>query len=441
MARTPGAVDVLRAPLSGQTYLEVHMDHAAMARFGVSSEDLNELIETAVGGQVVTSIVEESRTTDVLLRYPAEQRDSQEALGHLMVDTPTGAKVPLENLAEISLVDGPVQLEHENGLRFVVIESNVEGRDIVGLVQELRASIAREVPMPPGYFVEFGGQFENQQRAAARLALVVPLALALVFLILFSTFRSLRQALLILLNIPFALIGGVGALYLSGLYLSVPASVGFIALLGTALLNGIVMVSYFNQLRESGVDIDTAVRQGASRRLRPVLMTAVTTALGLVPPAPRHGPRLRGASPPRGGGRRRPGLVDLDHPGPAPRPLLLDRGRQALDELQPHACRMKCLTLFVHASLEHELVDRLRGDERVSGFTLTPCQGHSTSTEDDPFLATRDRVIGHVPRLRIEIVLEDEIVTSVLEGLRECGPPGASLGAWHVTDVLDFGRL
>ncbi len=283
VARTPGAVDVLRAPLSGQTYLEVHMDHAAMARFGVSSEDLNELVEMAVGGQVVTSIVEESRTTDVLLRYPAEQRDSQEALARLMVDTPTGVKVPLANLAEISLVDGPVQLEHENGLRFVVIESNVEGRDIVGLVQELRASIAREVPMPPGYFVEFGGQFENQQRAAARLALVVPLALALVFLILFSTFRSLRQALLILLNIPFALIGGVGALYLSGLYLSVPASVGFIALFGTALLNGIVMVSYFNQLRESGVDIDTAVRQGASRRLRPVLMTAVTTALGLVP--------------------------------------------------------------------------------------------------------------------------------------------------------------
>lgn len=283
VARTPGALDVLRAPLSGQTYLEIHMDHTAMARFGVSSEDLNELVETAVGGQVVTSIVEESRTTDVLLRYPADERDSQEALSQLMIDTPTGAKVPLGNLAEISLVDGPVQLEHENGLRFVVIESNVEGRDIVGLVDELRASIAREVPMPAGYFVEFGGQFENQQRAAARLALVVPLALALVFLILFSTFRSLRQALLILLNIPFALIGGVGALYFSGLYLSVPASVGFIALFGTALLNGIVMVSYFNQLRESGVDLDTAVRQGATRRLRPVLMTAVTTALGLVP--------------------------------------------------------------------------------------------------------------------------------------------------------------
>ena len=176
-----------------------------------------------------------------------------------------------------------MQLEHEQGTRHVVIEANVEGRDIVGLVEELRAELRLKVPLPPGYFVEFGGQFENQQRAAARLVLVVPVALGLIFLILFSTFGSLRQAFLILFNIPFALVGGVASLYVSGLYLSVPASVGFIALLGTALLNGIVMVSYFNQLRESGVPLLEAVSQGASRRLRPVLMTAVTTGLGLVP--------------------------------------------------------------------------------------------------------------------------------------------------------------
>lgn len=283
VAATPGAVDVLRSPLSGQTYLEVEMNHAAMARFGVSSEDLNELIEMAVGGSVVATIMEDERRTSVLLRFPEEERNGEAALAALMVDTPTGAKVAVGSLANINLVDGPVQLEHESGLRFVVIEANVAGRDIVGLVGELREKLADEVPLPAGYFLEFGGQFENQQRAAARMMMVVPLALALVFLILFSTFRSLRQATLILLNIPFALIGGIAGLYFSGLYMSVPASVGFIALFGTALLNGIVMVSYFNQLREGGAGVVDAVRQGAARRLRPVLMTAVTTALGLVP--------------------------------------------------------------------------------------------------------------------------------------------------------------
>lgn len=283
VADTPGAVDVLRAPLRGQTYLEVWLDQAAMGRFGVSGEDLNELVETAVGGSVVTTIVEDARRTDVFLRYPEEHRSSPVALGRLRVDTPAGVKVPLSTLADIREADGPVQLEHENGLRHVVIEANVEGRDIVGLVDELEREIARRVPMPAGTFVEFGGQFENQRRAARRLALVVPVALGLIFLILFSTFRSLRQACLIVLNIPFALIGGVAGLYVSGLYLSVPASVGFIALFGTALLNGIVLVSTFNQLREAGTPLAEAVRVGAARRMRPVLMTAVTTALGLLP--------------------------------------------------------------------------------------------------------------------------------------------------------------
>ncbi len=283
VAGSRGAVDVLRAPLSGQAYLEIRIDPAATSRFGIQTEDLNELIETAVGGRVVTTLMEQDRRTAVLVRFPEEARDTPAALAALRVESPAGGKVPVGALAEIVEVDGPVQLEHEKGLRHVVIQANVADRDIVGLVEELRSEIPRRVPLPPGYFVEFGGQFENQQRAARRLALVVPLALGLVFLILFSTFRSLRQAALILLNIPFALIGGVAGLSLSGLYLSVPASVGFIALFGTALLNGIVMVSYFNQLRETGLSLQEAVRRGAARRLRPVLMTAVTTALGLLP--------------------------------------------------------------------------------------------------------------------------------------------------------------
>lgn len=283
VAETPGAVDVSRAPLTGQAYLDIRMNHDAMSRFGVNAEDVNQLIETAVGGRVVSVVMEGDRRTDILVRFPESMRGSPAALRELMVDAPTGIKVSLESLAEIVEIDGPVQLEHEKGMRYVVIEANIEGRDIVGLVAELRSEIARQVPLAPGYFVEFGGQFENQQRAAERLALVVPLALALIFLILFTVFRSVRQSLLIIFNIPFALIGGVGGLYVSGLYMSVPASVGFIALFGTALLNGIVMVSYFNQLRGGGKPLHEAVREGAARRLRPVLMTAVTTALGLAP--------------------------------------------------------------------------------------------------------------------------------------------------------------
>jgi len=290
VAGTEGAIDVMRAPLSGQTYLEVGMDHEAMSRFGINSEDLNRLVETAVGGRIVTEVVEQDRRTGVLVRYPEEMRGTPQALEALMVDAPTGAKVRLSSLAEVREADGPVQLDHERGLRHVVIQANVEGRDIVGLVAELKREIAARVPLPAGSFVEFGGQFENQQRAAQRLGIVIPLAIALIFLILFSTFRSVRQAGLILLNIPFALIGGVLALYVAGLYLSVPASVGFIALFGTAILNGVVMVTYFNQQREAGMPLLEAVREGASRRLRPVLMTAVTTGLGLAPLLVATGP-------------------------------------------------------------------------------------------------------------------------------------------------------
>ncbi len=280
---TPGATEVRRAPLRGQGYLEIRMDHAAMSRFGIGAEHLNALIETAVGGRTVTTVVEGERRTPVLVRFPRATRDTPGALSNLLVDSPEGHRIPLGALADIVEVDGPVQIEHENGLRNVVIQAGVEGRDIVGLVEQLRAEIADAAALPPGAFVEFGGQFANQQRAARRLALAVPVAIGLVFLILFITFRSLPQSALIVLNIPFALVGGVVALWLAGLYLSVPASVGFIALFGTALLNGIVMVSYFNQLRARGLSVEEAVEQGASRRLRPVLMTAVTTALGLLP--------------------------------------------------------------------------------------------------------------------------------------------------------------
>jgi cobalt-zinc-cadmium resistance protein CzcA len=191
--------------------------------------------------------------------------------------------VPLAVVARLERADGPVKVDRENGVRMVVIQANVRGRDLVGFVDEAKAAVAAQVQLPEGYLITWGGQFENQQRAAARLAVVVPIALGLIFLLLFATFGSVRQATLVLTNIPFALIGGVFALGISGEYLSVPASVGFIALLGIAVLNGVVMVSYFNQLHSEGMDLTRVVTEGARRRLRPVLMTANITLFGLLP--------------------------------------------------------------------------------------------------------------------------------------------------------------
>jgi cobalt-zinc-cadmium resistance protein CzcA len=288
--RTPGASDVFRARLSGQGYLTVDIRSERLARYGLNNEDVNDVVETAVGGKVVTEVIEGSRRFGVLLRYPEGARTSPADIERLLIKTVGGAMVPLGMVARVSEMDGPVLIQRETARRLVTVRTNVEGRDVVSFVDELRAAIEREVKLPQGYFIDYGGQFENQQRAAARLGLVVPVSIALIFFMLFSTFRSPRQAGLILLNIPFALIGGVVSLFLSGLYLSVPASVGFITLFGVAVLNGVVMVAYFNQLREAGRSVMQAVQEGAERRLRPVLMTALIASLGLVPMLLATGP-------------------------------------------------------------------------------------------------------------------------------------------------------
>ena len=290
VARTQGATDIFRTPLSGQQYLEIAIRPPAIARYGIATEDVNRTIETAVGGRTVTEIVDDSRRVPVIVRFPLAERDSPAALRHILVESPGGAGVPLGLLADIREADGPVQISRESGKRVIVVQADVNGRDVVGFVDEIRTAVAREVQLPAGYFVSFGGQFENEQRAAARLALVAPVAVASIFVMLFITFGSLRQAGLVLLNVPFALIGGVIGLYISGLYVSVPASVGFITLFGIAVLNGVVMVGYFNHLRAAGMRVTEAVRQGAVRRLRPVLMTAMIAALGLVPMLAATGP-------------------------------------------------------------------------------------------------------------------------------------------------------
>jgi cobalt-zinc-cadmium resistance protein CzcA len=286
----PGAVDVDLVRIGGRRYLEVNIDQAAISRYGVRVEDINRLIEVAVAGSVTTEVIEQNRRVAVLLRYPEVARDSARALSELLVATPGGARVPLGKLARIEERVGPVQITRESAKRLVVIRSNVEGRDVVGFIDDIKAQLAQQVKLPAGYYVTYGGQFENQQRASARLAVVVPISILLIFLMLFTTFRSVWQAGLIILNIPFAMIGGIVSLYLSGLYLSVPASVGFITLFGVAVLNGVVMVSYFNQLRGAGYGIREAVLEGARRRLRPVLMTASIASLGLVPMLLATGP-------------------------------------------------------------------------------------------------------------------------------------------------------
>lgn len=285
-----GAVDVFRTNISGQKYLQIDINQKVIAKYGIHVEDINALVETAIGGRVATELLENNRRIGILLRYQEKDRSSPDAIKKMLVTLPNGTKVSLGHLAEVTVVDGPVQIIRESAKRQVVIQANVEARDVVGFVEEVRRSIEDNIELPTGYYVTFGGQFENQQRAAKRLALVVPIAIVLIFFMLFTTFRSLLQASVIILNIPFAMIGGVVSLYYSGLYLSVPASVGFITLFGVAVLNGVVMVSYFNQLRQSGLSIQQSVRKGAERRLRPVLMTAMIASFGLLPLLTATGP-------------------------------------------------------------------------------------------------------------------------------------------------------
>jgi len=285
-----GSVDIFRTNISGQKYLQVDINQKLISRYGINVEDINQLIESAVGGKVVTEVLENSRPINVQIRYDEKNRNSVAAINKLLVSTANGNKIALNQLAKVAVVDGPLQIIRESAKRTVVIQSNVKNRDVVSFVDEVQRTIQQNIKLPSGYYVTFGGQFENQQRAASTLARVVPVTIVLIFIMLFITFKSTLQAGLILLNIPFAMIGGIISLYVSGLYLSVPASVGFITLFGVAVLNGVVMVSYFNQLRLSGMSLLDAVKEGAERRLRPVLMTALIASFGLLPLLTATGP-------------------------------------------------------------------------------------------------------------------------------------------------------
>ncbi|MGV6815761.1 MAG: efflux RND transporter permease subunit [Thiotrichales bacterium] len=286
----PGSEDVFAAQNDGVQYLRLNIRREAIGRYGLNSDEVETMLRAQIEGLRVGVVQEGAQRTPLLIKGDAEQRRSPELLGALPVTLPDASNISLAELAVIERTEGPVMVEREQGGRYTVVRSNVRDRDLVGFVDEARGRVLAEIDLPAGYRVEWGGEFENQQRAAARLMLVVPISLALIFLLLFLTFGSFRQSVLILSNIPFALIGGVLGLGISGEYLSVPASVGFIALLGIAVLNGVVMVTYFNQLRATGMAMAEVVVQGALRRLRPVLMTANIAAFGLVPLLFAQGP-------------------------------------------------------------------------------------------------------------------------------------------------------
>jgi len=279
----PGAVDVQTEQVTGTPQLRIRPDRQALARYGIDLATVQHTIRAAIGGVEAGQIFEGTRRFDIYVRYQERFREDAEAISNLLIQAPDGQNVPLGQLATIETIEGPRQITRENAQRYITVQANVEGRDIGSFVEDAQAAINRQVELPAGYILDWGGQFELQQKANARFAVVIPVTLGLICLMLYMSFGSIRSTALILLNIPLALVGGVAALWLSGQNLSVPASVGFIALLGIALENGMVLVTYLNQLVKSGVSVDEASLRGASLRMRPVLMTAVTTALGLAP--------------------------------------------------------------------------------------------------------------------------------------------------------------
>ncbi|MDJ0852532.1 MAG: CusA/CzcA family heavy metal efflux RND transporter [Myxococcota bacterium] len=279
----PGAQSVQVEQAAGQQYLTIVTNRDAIARFGLNVDDVNDVIETAVGGRRTTEIYEGERRFAAVVRFPEQFRDRPEAIGRILLRSPTGAVVPLLALARIEVRDGPVQISREKTRRRVVVASNVTGRDLGGFVSDVQRAVAERVPLPEGYSFEWGGQFENLERARERLSLIIPLTVAAVFFLLFLFFDSVKGAVLIILVVPFATIGGILGLLISGEYLSVPASVGFITLGGIAVLNGVVLISFIRDLEAQGRSRTSAIVRGCRDRLRPVLMTATTTLFGLVP--------------------------------------------------------------------------------------------------------------------------------------------------------------
>ena len=278
-----GAVDMRVEKVSGQQYLNITIDRHAIARQGINAADVHDVIETAIGGKVATEVFEGQRRFSAAVRYPESFRNNVEAIGDILLTSPNGSRVKLKDLARIEVKDGPAQISRELAKRRIVVGVNVRDRDLGGFVAELQTVLDNKLKLPDGYYLEYGGQFQNMQRALHHLSVIIPITIAAIFFLLFLLFNSVRYATLIILVLPFASIGGIFALFITGEYLSVPASVGFIALWGIAVLNGVVLVSYIRHLRDEGKTQLEAIVQGCQQRFRPVMMTATVAMLGLVP--------------------------------------------------------------------------------------------------------------------------------------------------------------
>ena len=283
LLKVRGASEVMTVANDNVGYLQLDIDRLAAGRAGMPIGDMEDAIRAQLEGMPAGVVADGQKRVPIMIRGDNVIRNDPALFTDLQLRTPAGTLARVSDMARVSRIEGPVKVSHENGSRFALVQAFVSGRDLVGYVEEAKTNVAAKVVLPAGYTLVWGGQFENQQRASARLLLVVPVALLLIFFVLYATLRSVRAAVLILLNIPFALVGGIVSLWVSGSYLSVPAAVGFIALLGIAVLNGLVLVAYFRQLRDEGLSMAESVRRGAERRLRPVLMTAAITAFGLVP--------------------------------------------------------------------------------------------------------------------------------------------------------------
>ena len=283
-----GAADVRVETTQGLPQLQIKIKREQIARYGINVSDVNEVVEAAVGGKAVTTFSDGTQRVDVVVRMPAAYRDTPEKIGSILVSAPNKQQIPLSQLADIESIEGPVQISRENGQRRVVIQANVRGRDLGSFAEEAQKKIETNYKMLPGYHIEYGGTFEQLQSGRARLALVTPVTFALIFLLLYTTFGSIKQALLVFTGIPLAITGGILALLLRGMPFSISAGIGFIALAGIAVLNGVVMMTFINELRATGLSIREATIQGALARLRPVLMTATVAGIGFLPMALSH---------------------------------------------------------------------------------------------------------------------------------------------------------
>jgi cobalt-zinc-cadmium resistance protein CzcA len=279
----PGVADLSAEANKGKPQMVIKVDRQAASRYGLNADDILTIVQAGIGGETVSTLIDGTRRFDIAVRLADEYRNSPQAIAAIPIRTAEGALVPFSAVAKIELDEGYTFVRRESMQRYAVLQMDVQGRDVDSFVRDANAAIAAKVKLPTGYWVEWGGAFENQQRAMARLALIVPLTIGLIFILLYTAFNSVRHATLIIANVPFAVIGGIVGLFITGQYVSVPSAIGFIAVFGVAMLNGIVLVTFLNDRRSHGLSIRDAVRQGAALRLRPVLMTASVAILGLVP--------------------------------------------------------------------------------------------------------------------------------------------------------------